>query len=186
MPGQLGSLLTRYWRESEPGVLHVDTIARCPPLHRRTPLSCSGRTESAAFSRWADSASYFRVSNGGFESGSTDWALSGGAGVVAGSETYKVAGSGDVWSLKVPAGATAESRSLCVSRGEDTIRLFANNSGVAGAILHVEATVRNPTTGQVAQTAFEVNADAARQAGLNISSRLLSLANIVQTGTSSR
>jgi len=33
---------------------------------------------------------------------------------------------------------------------------------------------------------FEVNVDAAKQAGLNISSRLLSLAKIVQTGTTPR
>jgi hypothetical protein len=35
------------------------------------------------------------------------------------------------------------------------------NAHVAGSILHVEAIVRNPTTGQVAQTAFDVNGDAA-------------------------
>jgi len=53
-------------------------------------------------------------------------------------------------------------------------RGFAKRGGIINFTLE-DATVH-----------FEVNADAARQAGLNISSRLLSLANIVQTGTSSR
>jgi hypothetical protein len=125
-----------------------------------TPLACTGRSEAKIFSSWGDSANYFRVSNGGFESGTTDWKLSGGAVVVSGNEPWKVGGSTDARSLKIPAGATAESRTLCVSRGEDVIRLFVKNAKVPGSILHVEAIVRS-STGQIAQTAFDVNGDAA-------------------------
>jgi hypothetical protein len=121
-----------------------------------TPLSCTGRSEAKVFAPWGDTSNYFRVSNGGFEANGTDWALSGGATVVAGNESYKVAGTGDVKSLKIPAGAQAESRTLCVSMGEDSIRLFVNNPGVTGAILHVDAIVRNPTTGQMGYAAFDV------------------------------
>jgi len=126
-----------------------------------TTVPCSTRSESAVFSSFGDTASYFAMPNGGFESGSTDWSLAGGAGVVSGNESYKVRASTDAHSLRIPAGATVESRTICVTMSEDTIRLFVLNAHVGGAILHVEATVRNPSNGQTAQTAFDVNGDAA-------------------------
>ena len=126
-----------------------------------TTLACSTRSESQAFSRWSDTYSYFRMPNGGFESATQEWALSGGAAVVSGNEPWKVGGSADAKSLRIPAKATAESRTICVGMGEDSIRLFVNNAHVAGSILHVEAIVRNPKNGQIAQTAFDVNGDAA-------------------------
>jgi hypothetical protein len=126
-----------------------------------TTQACSTRSESTVFSRWGDSFSYFRMPNGGFESGTTDWWLSGGASVVSGNEPWKVGGSADAKSLKVPAGATAESRTICVGEREDSIRLFVKNAHVAGSILHVDAIVRNPSTGQMGYAAFDVNGDAA-------------------------
>lgn len=138
----------------------VLTVAAPAAMAYGPALSCTGRTEAKVFAPWADNASYFRVSNGGFEGNGTDWALAGGATIVAGNEGWKVGGVTDGKSLKIPAGASAESRTLCVSMGEDSIRLFAYNAKVSGSILHVEAVVRNPTTGQVAQTAFDVNGDA--------------------------
>ena len=123
-------------------------------------IPCSSRAEAPVFAAWGDTYNYFRVSNGGFESGTTDWALTGGTTVVSGNEPAHVGGSTDARGLRVPAGATAESRTICVSRGEDTIRLFVNNARVSGSILHVEAIVRS-STGQIAQTAFDVNGDAA-------------------------
>ncbi len=122
---------------------------------------CSGRAMLTPFARWADYSGYFLAPNGSFESGTTNWALSGGARVVYGNEPWKANGPNDTYSLAIPASGVAESRTLCVSMGEDTIRLFVNNPRVQGSILHVEAIVRNPNTGQVAQTAFDVNADAA-------------------------
>jgi len=124
-----------------------------------TPLQCGPRSESAVFSAWGDKAIYFQVSNGGFENGSTDWSLGQGAAVVSGNETYKVAGSADSHSLKLPPNSFAESRTLCISRGEDALRLFVNNSHVSGAILHVDATVVNPDSGAVGYAAFDVNGD---------------------------
>jgi hypothetical protein len=130
-----------------------------PAFAYGTPLACASRYQSAVFSRWGDSATYFQVSNGGFENGSTDWALGGGASVVSGNETYHVANWWDSQSLKLPPGASAESRTLCISRGEDVLRLFVNNSHVSGAILHVDATVQNPDTGAMGYAAFDVNGD---------------------------
>jgi hypothetical protein len=125
-----------------------------------TSVPCATRAESAVFAQWGDGYSYFTAPNGGFESGTTDWLLTGGANVSVGNEPYKVGGATHSKSLRLPSGATAESRTICVSRGEDTIRLFVSNARVAGSILHVEAIVRS-STGQIAQTAFDVNGDAA-------------------------
>jgi hypothetical protein len=125
-----------------------------------TAVPCGTRAEAPVFATWGDTFSYFRVPNGGFESGTTDWLLTGGAGVVTGNEPNHVGGALDAKSLWIPAGATAESRTICVSKGEDSIRLFVKNGHVAGSILHVEAVVRS-VTGQTAQTAFDVNGDAA-------------------------
>jgi hypothetical protein len=124
-----------------------------------TPLACASHVESAVFAPWGDSATYFQVSNGGFENGSTDWALSGGAKVVGGNETYQVAGASDSHSLRLTPNASAESRAFCVSRGQDTIRLFVANSKAAGSILHVDTTVVNPDNGYIGTSAFDVNGD---------------------------
>jgi len=129
------------------------TLAAAPTL------ACAARSEAAVFAPWGDKASYFLVSNGGFENGSTGWTLSGGAKVVNGNESYYVGSASDGHSLSIPAGGAAESRPMCVSRGEDTIRLFVNNTHVSGAILHVDAVVVNPDSGAVGTTAFDVNGD---------------------------
>jgi hypothetical protein len=123
------------------------------------PLSCTSRSQAAVFAPWGDSASYFLVSNGGFENGSTDWSLTGGAKVVDGNETFDVGSASDGHSLSLPPGAAAQSRPFCVSRGEDTVRLFVNNSHTAGAILHVDAIAVNPDNATVGRTAFDVNGD---------------------------
>jgi hypothetical protein len=124
-----------------------------------TPLACTTRSEAAVFAPWGDTATYFQVSNGGFENGATDWALNNGAKVVSGNETYDVAGAADSHSLLIPPNGAAESRTLCVSRGEDTIRLFVANPHKSGSILHVDAIVVNPDNGAIGTTAFDVNGD---------------------------
>ena len=126
-----------------------------------TPNPCSTRDQATAFRQWGDANSYFLIPNGGFESGAQDWWLSGGARVVWGNESYSVGGWGDTRSLRMPAGATAESRTICVGVGEDSVRLFVKKPRVFGSVLHVEATVRNPATGEVAQAAFDVESDVA-------------------------
>jgi hypothetical protein len=124
-----------------------------------TTLACAPRDGAAFLAPWGDTGTYFLVSNGDFENGSTDWSLTGGARVVDGNETYHVGGASDSHSLMIPPNGAAESRSFCVSKGEDVIRLFVNNSHVAGAILHVDAIVVNPDNGYVGTAAFDVNGD---------------------------
>jgi hypothetical protein len=124
-----------------------------------SPVPCGARAEAPVFSPWGDGSGYFLVPNGGFENGSAEWALSGAAQVVSGNESYRVAGSGDWHSLQLAPNGSAESRTICVTSGEEAIRLFVNNPHVSGAILHVDATVRNPTSGAMGYAAFDVNGD---------------------------
>jgi hypothetical protein len=133
--------------------------APLPALAFGSTVVCGGRVEAAVFAPWGDGATYFLVPNGDFEAGARDWALSGGASVVWGNEPFKVDGAADSHSLRLPPGSSAESRTICVSQGEDAIRLFVNNRHVRGAILHVEAIARNPTTGSYGYAAFDVNGD---------------------------
>ncbi len=122
-------------------------------------LPCSSPAQSRVFAPWGDNNTYFQIANGDFEAGSVNWSLSGGAAVVSGNESYFVGGSSDSHSLRIPPGGSAESRTMCVSMDQDVVRLFVNNQHVSGAILHVEAIAQNPATGQIAQTAFDVNGD---------------------------
>lgn len=125
-----------------------------------TAYACTGRTMAPYFQGFGDYNQYFRISNGGFENGSTDWLLNGNAAVVSGNEPYRVAGATDSRDLFIGAGASAESHTLCVSMGEDKVRLFAYNPGVIGAILHVDIVVRNPTTNTYGYYAWDLNANA--------------------------
>lgn len=117
-------------------------------------IACTSRTNVKAFSKWSDANDYFLAPNGGFESTTVDWLLSGGATVVAGNQPYAAGAK----SLKVPFNGSAESHTMCVTRGENTIRLFVKDPHVNGAILHVEANVRS-STGAIAQTSFDVNSN---------------------------
>jgi hypothetical protein len=125
----------------------------------QTPIApCTTRVDAAPFIRWGDDANYFLVPNGDFANGSTDWGLSGGASVVSGGEPYGVV-PGDSHSLMLPAGSQAVSETMCVTVGEEDIRMFVDNPGVKGSILHVEAFVNNPLTGLTLEAASNVNSD---------------------------
>src|SRR5437870_2494320 len=49
--------------------------------------ACAARPTSTPFAPWGDSNSYFLMPGGGFESGASGWALSGGAAVASGHES---------------------------------------------------------------------------------------------------
>jgi hypothetical protein len=119
---------------------------------------CTATSDVTPFSSWGDHADYFLVPNGNFANGSADWDLSGGASVVDGGEPYGVV-AGDSHSLMIPSGAQAVSKTMCVTIGEEDIRMFVHNPGVQGSILHVEAFVNNPLTGLTLETAVNVNSN---------------------------
>src|SRR5262245_26601218 len=76
--------------------------------------SCDAQTFEQPFVPWADVASYVIAPNGTFENGSSGWALSGGASVGLGNESYNVHGAGESRSLSLPSGSSATSASMCV------------------------------------------------------------------------
>jgi hypothetical protein len=107
-----------------------------------------------------DRSGYFLMPNGGFETGANEWQLRGGAAVVTGNNTVLPGGTR---SLRIPNGAVAQSRTICVGRGEEAVRLVVENPGVPGAILHVQVIVQTiPAGGAVSLAAFDVNGDPSR------------------------
>ena len=89
---------------------------------------------SPVFSTWGDQSGYYAAPNGGFESGTTGWTVSGGAQVVSGNEPWNLAGTG-AHSLKLPTGATA-AISVCNGLTYPAIRFVVKGAG-GNATLHV-------------------------------------------------
>ncbi|HKP17217.1 MAG TPA: hypothetical protein VJT84_01980 [Gaiellaceae bacterium] len=81
---------------------------------------------SQVFAPWGDSRNYLPAPNGGFESGSKGWTLSGGAAVVSGNQPFLRSGSS---SLSLPSGSSALSPNVCLGTKQLFIRLFAKDSG---------------------------------------------------------
>jgi len=94
-----------------------------------------------AFSHWGDSSYYARLFNGNFESGSTGWALGGGAKVVSGNEPYYISGNkSDSHSLYMPAGSSASSGTVCFALGDWHLRFMMKRLSTSGG-LHVQVVV---------------------------------------------
>lgn len=91
------------------------------------------------FLPWLDVLSYTLAPNGGFESGSSAWKLTGGAKVVSGNERFYVRSSTDRHSLSLPMGSSATSSTTCVETLDTTMRFFAINTGSLLSTLKVEA-----------------------------------------------
>jgi hypothetical protein len=94
-----------------------------------TPSVCE-TTVSQPFARWGDSSSYVLVPGGSFESGSPDWALSGGARIVSGNEPFYVHSKNDKYSLYMPAGSSVTTPPMCFAPGDWKLRFFATGGTV--------------------------------------------------------
>jgi hypothetical protein len=103
------------------------------------PGSCGLEMDSQPFARWGDTNNYTLVPGGTFEAGAVPWALSSGANVVAGNESYYVHDSSDNRSLSLPPRSSATSPAVCTSIYQPTLRLFVQNTGSASSRLGVEA-----------------------------------------------
>jgi hypothetical protein len=101
-------------------------------------LSCPDAT-SKPFAPWSDYANYAFSPNGGFESGSSGWSLSGGR-VVPGNESFDLHGSGDRYSLSLAEGASATSPGMCISLFSGKMRFVAR--GEVGAKVKVQIIYR--------------------------------------------
>jgi hypothetical protein len=89
---------------------------------------------AAVFAPWGDRSGYYFARNGGFESGSAGWTLTGGASVVSGDEPWNLSGAGS-HSVLVPAGGSA-SINVCYGLTYPAIRFFVAGHG-APATVHV-------------------------------------------------
>jgi hypothetical protein len=94
----------------------------------KTAVGCTTPPAAKPFAQFGDSALYSLVSNGGLESGTTDWTLSQ-ASVVTGNESYYVHSTSDKKSLSLPAGSSATTRAYCVGLDKPAMRFFARSSG---------------------------------------------------------
>jgi len=101
-------------------------------------LACPSPT-STPFSAWSDYANYAFSPNGGFESGTTGWSVSG-AKVAPGNESFYIHASGDKYSLSMPAGASATSPPMCISLLSGKMRFVAR--GDTGAKVKVQIVYR--------------------------------------------
>ena len=84
---------------------------------------CDGVGMQQPFLDWHDSASYVLVDGGDFETAATGWTLSDGAATVPGGNPYRADSSATALSL--PAGSSATSPAVCVSKGNPAARVFA-------------------------------------------------------------
>jgi hypothetical protein len=99
-----------------------------------TPPPSGCESASQVFAPWKDSAWYALVPGGAFESGTPSWALSGGAKVIAGNETFFVRSRSDARSLYLPSGGSALSPTVCFGLGDWHARFFVRNAGSGGSV----------------------------------------------------
>src|SRR5436853_1269877 len=92
-----------------------------------------GYTPSKIFSAWHDNRGYVLTPDGGFENGAAGWTLENGAAVGEGNETFQVGGAADHQSLALPAGSSATSPAICVTRHTGIFRFFARTGGATQA-----------------------------------------------------
>jgi hypothetical protein len=120
----------------------VVVAAVAPPAARAS--SCPPGELTRTFRPWLDFKWYKPAPDGGFEAGSADWALTGGAHVVEGNEPFDVRSTDDHRSLALPAGATATTAPVCIDLDQRSLRFFATNTGDPASRLAVSVVVRGP------------------------------------------
>jgi len=114
-----------------------------PPASSEVLPGCEHEALEQPFLPWLDPMHYALAPNGGFESGSASWTLTGGARVVSGNESFYVRSGSDSKSLALPTGASATTSEVCVGLLDPTVRLFVQNTGSLLSTLKVEAVVRD-------------------------------------------
>ena len=115
----------------------LSATATTAPANAALGVACPSPT-SQAFAPWKDYAAYAYAPNGGFESGSNGWSLAGGAKVVAGNSSFFTHGTGERYSLSLPAGSSATSPPMCISLFSSKMRFFAANAGSSSSKLKVQ------------------------------------------------
>ena len=124
-----------------------------------TASACSYPAGEKAFSAWGDPRTYVLAPDGDFASGASGWTLEGGAAGASGS-------------LSLPAGASAVTPPLCISKDTPFFRMMARDGGVAGSRLQVEIVydeldnTRNRVVGSDRQSDWDPTQPIAQNNGL--------------------
>jgi hypothetical protein len=108
---------------------------------------CPARTVEHPFARWLDNSNYVLAPGGTFEGSMAGWTLSGGAKVVAGSESFGAHGAGEKNALSLPSGSSATTPPICVAVLDPTMRYFAANDGGLLSLLRVDVIYHAPGGG---------------------------------------
>jgi hypothetical protein len=123
------------------GLLAAAAFA-APAAQADSSKPCGLRTSTQAFAAWSDTADYWLMKGGDFESPSSFWTFAGGATIAYGNEPWKVFSGGNKSSLLLPStAASASSSATCLQVGEEAGRMFYLSPGVAGSYLHVQVDV---------------------------------------------
>jgi hypothetical protein len=117
---------------------------------------CPGSLKTP-FLSWADSNQYWLAPEGNFQGKST-WALTGGAAIANGNETFYVGNKNDSYSLSIPAGGSATTPSVCITALSPLMRFFATG-GNPTSPLKVEVIATTPV-GTMQRTIASVGASA--------------------------
>jgi hypothetical protein len=108
---------------------------------------CPAQTIEHPFARWLDYSNYVLAPGGTFEGSMDGWKLSGGAKVVAGSESFAVHARGETKALSLPSGSSATTPPICVAVLDPTMRYFAANDGGLLSLLRVDVIYHPPGGG---------------------------------------
>src|SRR4051794_8038281 len=90
--------------------------------------SCDNGAVSQPFAQFGDDNSYFLAPGGNFEGTGSAWTQNG-ASVVADQEPWRVNGDSGSHALRIPAGRSVVSPTMCVGLEHPTMRFFAHRSG---------------------------------------------------------
>jgi hypothetical protein len=143
---------TSLLRRGLPGVLTALLLAVVPASASADGLDvgldgCPAQKIEHPFARWLDGGNYVLAPGGTFEGSLDGWTLTGGAKVVAGSETFAAHGAGEKLALSLPSGSSATTPQACVGVLDPTMRYFAANDGGLLSLLRVDVLYHPPGGG---------------------------------------
>jgi hypothetical protein len=143
---------TSLLRRGLPGLVAALALAAVPASASADGLDiglngCPAQTIEHPFSRWLDGGNYVLAPGGTFEGSLTGWTLSGGAKVVAGSESFAAHGAGEKNALSLPSGSSATTPPICVAVLDPTMRYFAASDGGLLSLLRVDVLYHAPGGG---------------------------------------
>jgi hypothetical protein len=123
-----------------PGAASAGVLVQSAP-------NCDNGAVSQPFAQWDDDNYYFLAPSGNFE-GSLDGWNTGRASVVSDQEPWQVNGDGGSKALRIPAGGSVTTSTMCVGLEHPTMRFFAHRSGggLLGSTSQLVVTARTETS----------------------------------------